>query len=142
QRLHRGFPVRLRDRQHVIALPGLGPRTPDHASSAAEAYAAAVDARCKADGFRPAPRPVYLEIKPSERAMHRILGEQTQEPRQNGCFGAAMTACLRTKATVQKRPGAPGYTGLGFSDPRKLALTPSASTDSQPAPQPHDIILM
>jgi hypothetical protein len=25
---------------------------------------------------------------------------------------------------------APGYTGLGFTDPRKLALTPSASTDS------------
>jgi len=24
---------------------------------------------------------------------------------------------------------APGYTGLGFSDPRRLALTPSASTD-------------
>jgi hypothetical protein len=24
---------------------------------------------------------------------------------------------------------APGYAGLGFSDPRRLALTPSASTD-------------
>jgi superfamily II DNA or RNA helicase len=31
-------------------------------------------------------------------------------------------------AMLAKR--APGYTGLGFSDPRKLALTPSASTDS------------
>jgi hypothetical protein len=28
---------------------------------------------------------------------------------------------------------APGYAGLGFSDPRKLAFTPSASTDSSPA---------
>ena len=36
-------------------------------------------------------------------------------------------------AMLAKR--APGYTGLGFSDPRKLALTPSASTDSQPALQ-------
>ena len=36
-------------------------------------------------------------------------------------------------AMLAKR--APGYTGLGFSDPRRLALTPSASTDSQPAPQ-------
>ena len=35
-------------------------------------------------------------------------------------------------AMLTKR--APGYTGLGFPDPRKLALTPSASTDSQPAP--------
>ena len=31
-------------------------------------------------------------------------------------------------AMLAKR--APGYTGLGFSDPRKLALSPSASTDS------------
>lgn len=31
---------------------------------------------------------------------------------------------------------APGYTGLGFPDPRKTALTPSASTDSQPDPNP------
>jgi len=31
-------------------------------------------------------------------------------------------------AMLAKR--APGYAGLGFSDPRKLALTPSASTDS------------
>ncbi|MGH3257281.1 MAG: TOTE conflict system archaeo-eukaryotic primase domain-containing protein [Streptosporangiaceae bacterium] len=36
-------------------------------------------------------------------------------------------------AMLAKR--APGYTGLGFSDPRRLALTPSARTDSQPAPQ-------
>jgi superfamily II DNA or RNA helicase len=34
-------------------------------------------------------------------------------------------------AMLPKR--APGYTGLGFSDPRRLALTPSASMDSQPA---------
>ena len=33
-------------------------------------------------------------------------------------------------AMLAKR--APGYTGLGFPDPRKIALTPSASTDSQP----------
>lgn len=25
---------------------------------------------------------------------------------------------------------APGYTGLGFPDPRKIALTPSASTNT------------
>ena len=31
-------------------------------------------------------------------------------------------------AMLAKR--APGYAGLGFSDPRKLTLTPSASTDS------------
>ncbi|MGH3287928.1 MAG: hypothetical protein ACRDPD_25070 [Streptosporangiaceae bacterium] len=31
-------------------------------------------------------------------------------------------------AMLAKR--APGYTGLGFSDPRRLALTPSASPDS------------
>ena len=31
-------------------------------------------------------------------------------------------------AMLAKR--APGYTGLGFSDPRRLTLTPSASTDS------------
>ena len=31
-------------------------------------------------------------------------------------------------AMLAKR--APGYTGLGFSDPRRVALTPSASTDS------------
>jgi hypothetical protein len=31
-------------------------------------------------------------------------------------------------AMLAKR--APGYAGLGFSDPRRLALTPSASTDS------------
>jgi hypothetical protein len=30
---------------------------------------------------------------------------------------------------------APGYAGLGFCDPRRLTLTPSASTDSKPAPQ-------
>ena len=36
-------------------------------------------------------------------------------------------------AMLAKR--APGYAGLGFSDPRRLALTPSASADSQPAPQ-------
>ena len=35
-------------------------------------------------------------------------------------------------AMLAKR--APGYTGLGFPDPRRLTLTPSASTDSQPAP--------
>jgi hypothetical protein len=34
-------------------------------------------------------------------------------------------------AMLAKR--APGYAGLGFSDPRKLAFTPSASTDSSPA---------
>ena len=34
-------------------------------------------------------------------------------------------------AMLAKR--APGYTGLGFPDPRKVALTPSASTDRQPA---------
>ena len=34
-------------------------------------------------------------------------------------------------AMLAKR--APGYTGLGFSDPRRLALIPSASTDRQPA---------
>ena len=46
-------------------------------------------------------------------------------------------------AMLAKR--APGYTGLGFCDPRKLALTPSASTDSQPAPGTpdcRDIMLM
>ena len=31
-------------------------------------------------------------------------------------------------AMLAKR--APGYAGLGFSDPRRLALTPSASADS------------
>ena len=31
-------------------------------------------------------------------------------------------------AMLAKR--APGYTGLGFPDPRKIALTPSASTGS------------
>ena len=36
-------------------------------------------------------------------------------------------------AMLAKR--APGYAGLGFPDPRRLALAPSASTDSQPAPQ-------
>jgi len=36
-------------------------------------------------------------------------------------------------AMLAKR--APGYTGLGFPDPRRLAFTPSASTDSQLAPQ-------
>jgi hypothetical protein len=36
-------------------------------------------------------------------------------------------------AMLAKR--APGYTGLGFPDPRRLALTPSAGTDSWPAPQ-------
>jgi hypothetical protein len=36
-------------------------------------------------------------------------------------------------AMLAKR--APGYTGLGFPDPRKLALTPSASTDSSPVLQ-------
>jgi hypothetical protein len=29
---------------------------------------------------------------------------------------------------------APGYTGFGFPDPRKTALTPSVSTDSSPTP--------
>jgi hypothetical protein len=32
-------------------------------------------------------------------------------------------------AMLAKR--APGYTGLGFPDPRRIALTPSASTDGQ-----------
>jgi superfamily II DNA or RNA helicase len=36
-------------------------------------------------------------------------------------------------AMLAKR--APGYTGLGFPDPRRLARTPSASTDSQSAPR-------
>jgi hypothetical protein len=36
-------------------------------------------------------------------------------------------------AMLAKR--APGYTGLGFPDPRKVALTPSASTDRQLALQ-------
>ena len=36
-------------------------------------------------------------------------------------------------AMLAKR--APGYTGLRCPDPRRLTLTPSASTDSQPAPQ-------
>jgi hypothetical protein len=35
-------------------------------------------------------------------------------------------------AMLAKR--APGYTGFGFPDPRKTALTPSVSTDSSPAP--------
>ena len=34
-------------------------------------------------------------------------------------------------AMLAKR--APGYTGLGFPDPRRTVLTPSASTDRQPA---------
>ncbi len=34
-------------------------------------------------------------------------------------------------AMMAKRP--PGYAGLGFPDPRKITLTPSASTDRQPA---------
>ena len=38
-------------------------------------------------------------------------------------------------AMLAKR--APGYTGLGFPDPRKLAPAPSASTDSQAAPASH-----
>ena len=37
-------------------------------------------------------------------------------------------------AMLTKR--APGYTGLGFPGPRKTALTPSASTDGLPAPNP------
>jgi len=37
-------------------------------------------------------------------------------------------------AMLAKR--APGYAGLGFFDPGRLALTPSASTDSWPVPQP------
>ena len=37
-------------------------------------------------------------------------------------------------AMLAKR--APGYTGLGFPDPRKLTPTPSASTDRAPVPQP------
>ncbi len=40
-------------------------------------------------------------------------------------------------AMLAKR--APGYTGLGFPDPRRLARTPSASTDSQPAPRAREI---
>jgi hypothetical protein len=36
-------------------------------------------------------------------------------------------------AMLAKR--APGYTSLGFPDPRKLTLTPSASTDSWPVPE-------
>jgi superfamily II DNA or RNA helicase len=36
-------------------------------------------------------------------------------------------------AMLAKR--APGYTGLGFPAPRKIALTPSVSTDSSPTPQ-------
>ena len=36
-------------------------------------------------------------------------------------------------AMLAKR--APGYTGLGFPDPRKLALTPSASTGGSPVLQ-------
>jgi superfamily II DNA or RNA helicase len=35
-------------------------------------------------------------------------------------------------AMLAKR--APGYTGFGFPDPRKIALTPSVSTDRSPAP--------
>jgi hypothetical protein len=34
-------------------------------------------------------------------------------------------------AMLAKR--APGYTGLGFPDPRRIAFTPSASADGQPA---------
>jgi superfamily II DNA or RNA helicase len=37
-------------------------------------------------------------------------------------------------AMLAKR--APGYTGLGFPDPRRTVLTPSASMDRQPAPNP------
>ena len=37
---------------------------------------------------------------------------------------------------------APGYTGLGFPNPRKIALTPSARTDSQPAPEATNITVM
>jgi superfamily II DNA or RNA helicase len=36
-------------------------------------------------------------------------------------------------AMLAKR--APGYTGLGFPDPRRIAFTPSASADRQPASQ-------
>jgi hypothetical protein len=36
-------------------------------------------------------------------------------------------------AMLAKR--APGYTGLGFPDPRRIAFTPSTSADRQPAPQ-------
>ena len=39
-------------------------------------------------------------------------------------------------AMLAKR--APGYTGLGFPDPRRTVLTPSASTDRQPAPARRD----
>jgi hypothetical protein len=37
-------------------------------------------------------------------------------------------------AMLAKR--ASDYTGLGFPDPRRTMLTPSASTDGQPAPNP------
>ena len=37
-------------------------------------------------------------------------------------------------AMLAKR--APGYTGLGFPDPRRTALTPSTSTDGQLTPHP------
>jgi superfamily II DNA or RNA helicase len=36
-------------------------------------------------------------------------------------------------AMLAKR--APGYTGLGFPDPHRIAFTPSTSADRQPAPQ-------
>ncbi len=36
-------------------------------------------------------------------------------------------------AMLAKR--APGYTGLGFPDPRRITFTPSTSADRQPAPQ-------
>jgi hypothetical protein len=47
--------------------------------------------------------------------VHDYLDQRT------GVFAATLPKC------------APGYTGLGFSDPRRLAPTPSASMDSTPA---------
>jgi len=52
--------------------------------------------------------------------------------RQRGIQDERVLAAMLTKR-------APGYTGLGFPDPRKLARTPSTTTDSYPAPGSHII---
>ena len=57
-----------------------------------------------------------LELSPRQAA--------PPAPAQAGFFDAPPGVF----AMLAKR--APGYAGLGFPDPRKLALTPSASTDS------------
>ena len=79
--------------------------------------------------------PENLEPHPDQWSYLSTLGRMTPKEVTRAADKAGRVPAGREvnvlAAMLAKR--APGYPGLGFPDPRKITLTPSASTDRQPA---------